>query len=122
MASTKKTTGRRLGTPPSQRRTRSPGIPIAGFGFPIPAVVALDIPRIQGVWREWFEAGITDRHWDLEAYLELLRSFIQQGNIDWGGMEDLKPTVLDVLEQVRAGVLTPEEFQGRMSRAWAPPA
>src|SRR5947209_6511721 len=116
MASAKKTTGRRFGTPPSQRRTRALNIPIPGFGSAIPAALFLDLPRIQGVWREWHAAGITDRTWDMEVYLELLDRFIKEGLIDWSGIEDMKPTVLDVLEQVRTGVLTPEGFQTRMDR------
>jgi hypothetical protein len=57
-----------------------------------------------------------DRPWNLEVFLELLQGFVRQGLIDWGGMEDVKPTVIDVLEQVRTGVLTPEEFQARLDR------
>jgi hypothetical protein len=114
MASSKKTKCKKPGTPPSQRRDCRPAPPLAGLGFPLQATVVLDLPRIEGIWRGWYEAGITDRSWSLEVYLELLRGFIGQGLIDWNGMEYMKPTVLAVLEQVRTGVLTLEEFQARL--------
>ena len=111
MASSKKTTSRNLGTP------RTPNPLIAGSGFPLPAATILDLPRIQGVWREWHQAGIVDRPWNLGAYVELLRLFVHQGLIDWRGMEDMKSKVGDILECVRTGVLTLEEFQARLDQS-----
>ena len=58
-----------------------------------------------------------DRPWNLEVYLELLQGFIRQGLIDWSGQEDMKPKVLDILECVRTGVLTLEEFQARLDQS-----
>jgi len=116
MASPKKHK-RELGIPPSHRRRRSGNLAIPGFGSTIPAAIFLDLPRIQGIWRVWYEAGIVERPWDLEVFLELLQSFIRQGLIDWRGMEDVRPKVLDILEYVRTGVLTLEEFQERLDQS-----
>ena len=116
MSSSKKKT-KKLGTSSSQRRTRTPNLSIPGFGSTIPAATILDLPRIQGVWREWHKAGIADRPWNLGAYVELLGLFVHLGLIDWRGMEDMKPKVLDILECVRSGVLTLEEFQARLDQS-----
>ena len=116
MSSSKKNK-RKLGTPPSQRQTRSPNLSIAGLGSTIPAATILDLPRIQGVWREWHKAGIADRPWDLGAYVELLGLFVHLGLIDWSGMEHLKPKVLDILECVQSGILSLEEFQERLDQS-----
>jgi hypothetical protein len=53
MASSKKESLRKLGIPPSKRRSRSPLPTIGGFNFPVPATMILDVPRIREVWEEW---------------------------------------------------------------------
>jgi hypothetical protein len=117
MASSKKKTLRRLGTPPSQRRSRALIPPIEGLGFPVSASVILDVTRIQGVWEEWYRSGVIDRPWHLGAYLELLPMFLQEGLIDWSGLESMKPVVMAVLERVRTGRMTLEEFQKSMDQS-----
>ncbi|QDV35639.1 hypothetical protein [Tautonia plasticadhaerens] len=115
MASLKKKL-RRLGRPPSRRRSHQPVIPDTDFAFPIPASVALDLPRLQSTWRAWYEAGIVDRPWNLGASLEVLSFLAGEGLIDWTGLEGLKPMVLDVLERVRSGAMRLEEFEAIMDR------
>jgi hypothetical protein len=61
MASSKKKSLRKLGIPPSKRRSRSPLPAIDGFSFPVPAAIILDVPRIRDVWEEWYESGVVDR-------------------------------------------------------------
>lgn len=100
----------------SSKKTTSSFTNLPGFGFPLPAAVALDIPRFQNIWRAWYEAGIVDRPWDLGVYLELLHHFVHQGLIDWSGMGEMKSKVVEVLDRVRTGVMTLEEFQAGFDR------
>ena len=82
----------------------------------MPAAQILDIPRISGVWEGWYRSGVIDRPWDLEAYLEVLTHFFREGLIDWGGLEKMEPVVRAVLGRVRAGEMTPGEFQSSIDR------
>jgi hypothetical protein len=117
MASSKKKTHRNPGTPPSRRRSRALIPPIRGLGFPVPASIILDVIRIQGVWEEWYRSGVIDHPWHPGAYLELLPMFLQEGLIDWSGLESMKPVVIAVLERVRTGRMTLEEFQKSMDQS-----
>ena len=115
-SSKKKKTPSRLGIPPSERRSRSPLPAIGGFGFPVPAALILDVPRIRRVWEGWHRSGVIDRPWDLEAYLEVLAHFLREGLIDWGGLEEMEPVVRAVLGRLRAGEMTPGDFQSSIDR------
>jgi hypothetical protein len=111
MASSKKKSLRKLGIPPSMRRSRSPLPTIGGFSFPLKAAIILDVPRMRDVWEEWYESGVVDRPWDLGVYLEITTHFLREGLIDWSGLEEMKPVVQVVLERLRSGEMTLEEFQ-----------
>ena len=60
--------------------------------------------------------GVIDRAWDPAVYLELLPPFLREGLADWNGLESMRPVVLEVLERVRSGEKTPEEFQASIDR------
>jgi hypothetical protein len=44
--------------------------------------------------------------------------FLREGQIDWSGMERMKPVVRAVLERVRAGEMTLDEVQSSIDRSW----
>jgi hypothetical protein len=115
MASSKKKSLRKLGIPPSMRRSRSP-LP-GGFSFPVPASIILDVPRIREVWEDWYESGVVDRPWDLGVFLEITTHFLREGLIDWSGLEEMKPVVRAVLERLRSGEMTLEECQASINRS-----
>jgi hypothetical protein len=116
MAASKKKTLGKLGIPPSERRSRSSIPSFGGFSFPVPAAQILDIPRIRSVWEEWHRSGVIDRPWNLEAYLEVLAHFLREGLIDWSGLEEMEPVVRAVLGRLRAGEMTPRDFQSSIDR------
>jgi hypothetical protein len=117
MARSKKATLRNPGIPPSMRRAR-PTLPSCSrFGLPISAAVILDVGRIQGVWEEWYRSGVIDRAWDPGVYLGLLPHFLREGLAARNGLESMRPVVLEVLERVKSGEMTPEEFQASIDRS-----
>jgi hypothetical protein len=116
MASSKKKSLRKLGIPPSMRRSRCPLPTIGGFSFPLQAAIILDVPRMREVWEEWYESGVVNRPWDLGVYLEITTNFLREGLIDWSGLEEMEPVVRVVLERVRTGEMSLEEFQASINR------
>jgi hypothetical protein len=114
MASSKRTTNNKPGTPPSHRRSRTPIPTSPDVGFALPAAVALDIKQIQGIWKKLYKAGLMNCPWDADVCLMVWPYILQKGRIDWSGMEEVKPIVMAALEQWKAGDITLEEFQANI--------
>jgi hypothetical protein len=53
----------------------------------------------------------------LGVYLEITTHFLREGLIDWSGLEEMKPVIRAVLERVRSGEMTLEEFQASINRS-----